>query len=94
MLPERPRVASRRRASSVVSVVLLREPIRATCCDECHAGVAHALRSSHAVHVRGTGSRTMLFAHGFGCDHNTWRLLVPAFADRFASPCGWSAHAF
>jgi pimeloyl-ACP methyl ester carboxylesterase len=25
----------------------------------------------------------MLFAHGFGCDHNMWRLLVPAFADRF-----------
>ena len=23
----------------------------------------------------------MLFAHGFGCDQNMWRLVVPAFAD-------------
>ena len=59
-LPQGPRVASRRWASPVVIVVLLREPIRAKYCDECHAGVAHALRSSHKVHVRGIGSRTML----------------------------------
>jgi sigma-B regulation protein RsbQ len=25
----------------------------------------------------------MLFAHGFGCDQNMWRLVAPAFADRF-----------
>lgn len=27
--------------------------------------------------------RPMLFAHGFGCDQNMWRLVAPAFADRF-----------
>ncbi len=26
---------------------------------------------------------TLLFAHGFGCDQNMWRLLWPRFADRF-----------
>ena len=35
------------------------------------------------VHVAGSGSRTMLFAHGFGCDQNMWRYLVPAFADEY-----------
>jgi sigma-B regulation protein RsbQ len=31
------------------------------------------------VKVRGTGSRPMLFAHGFGCDQNMWRFVTPAF---------------
>jgi len=35
------------------------------------------------VHVLGDGPVTMLFAHGFGCDQNMWRLLAPQFADRY-----------
>ena len=35
------------------------------------------------VKVTGRGSRTMLFAHGFGCDQNMWRSVVPAFEDQF-----------
>jgi len=35
------------------------------------------------VHVRGRGDRTIVFAHGFGCDQNMWRLVAPAFEDRF-----------
>jgi sigma-B regulation protein RsbQ len=35
------------------------------------------------VRVTGTGSRPMLFAHGFGCDQNMWRYIVPAFADDY-----------
>src|ERR1700755_3620069 len=27
------------------------------------------------------GARPMLLAHGFGCDQNMWRHLVPHFAD-------------
>jgi sigma-B regulation protein RsbQ len=27
--------------------------------------------------------RPMLFAHGFGCDQNMWRYVVPAFEDRY-----------
>jgi sigma-B regulation protein RsbQ len=37
----------------------------------------------HNIHISGAGSRTMLFAHGFGCDQNMWRYVVPAFSDRF-----------
>jgi len=35
------------------------------------------------VKISGTGRRPMLFAHGFGCDQNMWRLVVPAFEDDF-----------
>jgi sigma-B regulation protein RsbQ len=33
------------------------------------------------VRVSGSGRRPMLFAHGFGCDQNMWRLVAPAFED-------------
>jgi sigma-B regulation protein RsbQ len=35
------------------------------------------------VHVSGDGPMTMVFAHGFGCDQNMWRLLRPSFEARF-----------
>ncbi len=35
------------------------------------------------VHVEGTAGPPMLFAHGFGCDQNMWRLVAPAFADAY-----------
>jgi sigma-B regulation protein RsbQ len=35
------------------------------------------------VHVVGNGSQPMLLAHGFGCDQNMWRFIVPAFADDY-----------
>ena len=35
------------------------------------------------VVVRGKGSRAMIFAHGFGCDQNMWRLVAPAFEDNY-----------
>jgi sigma-B regulation protein RsbQ len=35
------------------------------------------------VHVSGKGTRPMLFAHGFGCDQNMWRLVTPAFRDDY-----------
>ena len=31
------------------------------------------------VRVSGRGTQPMMFAHGFGCDQNMWRFLVPAF---------------
>ena len=31
------------------------------------------------VKVKGQGRQTMLFAHGYGCDQNMWRFVVPAF---------------
>lgn len=31
------------------------------------------------VVIKGNGTQVMLFAHGFGCDQNMWRYIVPAF---------------
>lgn len=33
----------------------------------------------HNINVVGTGKKTLLLVHGYGCDQNMWRLLVPAF---------------
>ena len=35
------------------------------------------------VHITGSGSTTMVFVHGFGCDQTMWRYLVPSFCDGF-----------
>jgi sigma-B regulation protein RsbQ len=35
------------------------------------------------VTVTGKGSRVMMFAHGFGCDQNMWRHIVPSFEDAY-----------
>lgn len=35
------------------------------------------------VRVTGEGETTMIFAHGFGCDQNMWRFLVPEFEKLF-----------
>ncbi|MEO6820424.1 MAG: alpha/beta hydrolase [Ginsengibacter sp.] len=35
------------------------------------------------VVIKGKGSQVMLFAHGFGCDQNMWRLIVPAFEEKY-----------
>jgi sigma-B regulation protein RsbQ len=35
------------------------------------------------VRVSGSGGRAMLFAHGFGCDQNMWRFVVPAFENDY-----------
>lgn len=35
------------------------------------------------VRVFGRGTQPMLFAHGFGCDQNMWRLITPAFENDY-----------
>ena len=35
------------------------------------------------VKVFGQGDQVMLFAHGFGCDQNMWRLVTPAFQEQY-----------
>ncbi|WP_241557845.1 alpha/beta fold hydrolase [Falsirhodobacter deserti] len=35
------------------------------------------------MNVIGAGSKTIVFAHGFGCDQNMWRFVWPAFADGY-----------
>ena len=39
--------------------------------------------SRNNVRVSGDGPATLVFAHGFGCDQNMWRLLRPSFETRF-----------
>ncbi|WP_442591143.1 alpha/beta fold hydrolase [Pedobacter sp. AW31-3R] len=35
------------------------------------------------VNILGKGKQTMMFAHGFGCDQATWRLITPDFEDDY-----------
>jgi sigma-B regulation protein RsbQ len=51
------------------------------------AGECMSVVMRHHVTTRGTGPRTMVFAHGFGCDQNMWRMVAPAYADRFRTVC-------
>lgn len=37
----------------------------------------------HNVRVSGSGERTIVFAHGFGCDQNMWRFVAPHFEAGF-----------
>jgi sigma-B regulation protein RsbQ len=38
--------------------------------------------SRNNVRVQGEGPRTLVFAHGFGCDQNMWRFIEPALRER------------
>jgi sigma-B regulation protein RsbQ len=40
------------------------------------------LKTRNNVYLSGDRPTTMVFAHGFGCDQNMWRLLVPSFEGR------------
>ena len=42
-----------------------------------------SIHQRHNINVLGRGDTDMIFAHGFGCDQNMWRLLTPAFSDRY-----------
>jgi sigma-B regulation protein RsbQ len=46
-----------------------------------------SLATKHHAQIRGEGERTMVFAHGFGCDQNMWRYVAPAFEDDFRTVC-------
>ncbi|HNC44940.1 MAG TPA: alpha/beta hydrolase, partial [Acidobacteriota bacterium] len=35
------------------------------------------------VRVTGRGQHSLFLAHGFGCDQNMWRYVVPAFQDEY-----------
>ena len=41
------------------------------------------VKKRNNVRVRGTGEKVMIFAHGFGCDQNMWRLVTPAFENEY-----------
>lgn len=35
------------------------------------------------IKIIGNGTQTLMFAHGFGCDQNTWKLVTPAFSEHY-----------
>ncbi|PRY08656.1 sigma-B regulation protein RsbQ [Paraburkholderia sp. BL6669N2] len=35
------------------------------------------------IQISGNGKRTMVLAHGFGCDQSMWRYLAPSFQDEY-----------
>lgn len=37
----------------------------------------------HNAALTGSGAKTIMFAHGFGCDQNMWRFVAPAFEDNY-----------
>ncbi len=41
------------------------------------------VRLRNNIQILGTGPTIIVFAHGFGCDQNMWRYLIPSFKDRF-----------
>jgi sigma-B regulation protein RsbQ len=41
-----------------------------------------SVRIRNNVMVHGDGDGRLVFAHGFGCDQNMWRFLVPAYRER------------
>jgi sigma-B regulation protein RsbQ len=44
-----------------------------------------SILSRNNVHIRGTGTRAMIFAHGFGCDQSVWRFVAPSFEGQFVT---------
>lgn len=41
------------------------------------------LKHRNNVSVMGSGSATLVFSHGFGCNQAMWNYLAPPFIDRF-----------
>ena len=37
----------------------------------------------HNINIIGKGAKTLVFAHGYGCDQAMWRYIVPAFQDDY-----------
>jgi sigma-B regulation protein RsbQ len=46
-------------------------------------GVTVSAIARNNVKVAGSGDRVLVLAHGFGCDQNMWRFIVPAFTSKF-----------
>ncbi|WP_318617401.1 alpha/beta hydrolase [Sporosarcina sp. YIM B06819] len=42
-----------------------------------------AIRRRNNVRIFGKGTKTIIFAHGFGCDQQVWHKITPAFEEEF-----------
>lgn len=45
--------------------------------------MSHDVLTRNHVQMLGAGRQPIVFAHGFGCDQRIWRLITPAFAERY-----------
>lgn len=45
--------------------------------------LADEIKRRNNVKIIGKGQKTLLLAHGFGCDQNMWRFLIASLADNF-----------
>jgi sigma-B regulation protein RsbQ len=45
--------------------------------------MSNSILKRNNVRTWGKGSKTMIFAHGFGCDQNMWRYVTPAFENDY-----------
>lgn len=52
-------------------------------CPASFQAVPMSIAQRNNVQVAGSGPSTMVLAHGFGCDQNMWRKLVPAYENRY-----------
>lgn len=54
-------------------------------CDLAYLGSEASLNplARNNVKVIGSGEQTIMFAHGYGCDQNMWRHVIPAFEERY-----------
>ena len=53
------------------------------CFDRLGSGSTVSISQRHNIRITGNGDKTILFAHGFGCDQIMWRYVVPAFQDDY-----------
>ena len=42
-----------------------------------------SITTRNNVNVIGHGEQTIVFAHGFGCDQNMWKYIVPSFEEKY-----------
>lgn len=45
--------------------------------------ISNDVLTRNNVKVIGTGSKTLMLAHGFGCDQNMWRFITPVLEKKF-----------
>jgi sigma-B regulation protein RsbQ len=42
-----------------------------------------SILQKHNINIYGSGPKTIVFAHGYGCDQTMWRYVAPDFQDRY-----------
>jgi len=45
--------------------------------------VLNKLIARNNIKIHGTGSKSMFLVHGYGCDQNMWRFIIPQFKDDY-----------